>query len=275
MGIFERVLSGSLFSDVWTQVRQHLFTEGRFRQLITLKPIEIYKAETELEIDGAKVKLFIKSDVDNVMRRGIEKTISFLTFSQSEEEKDYGFDVIVNAQMPYSEVDKFFNYHFANKSFKIINDKYELILEKFEFGNDGTRAIARIPFVLKSNWWFFRRNMVGEATLDASIAYNQPKDVIKTRNLSYELKTKSWVLKLVDYFYYNQIIAFLTDFLVYNFQEELLHVKQKAQEQIDSFQSQNNWVNGTLNEVELDRVTIEDTGVYAVFLAEGKLHLIR
>ncbi|HNY56268.1 MAG TPA: hypothetical protein PKI86_11590, partial [Chitinophagales bacterium] len=67
MTIFERVLGGNIFFDFWKQLQQYIFSEGRFIQLITLQPIEIYKTETELEIDGAKVKLFIKSNVENLM----------------------------------------------------------------------------------------------------------------------------------------------------------------------------------------------------------------
>ena len=46
------------------------------------------------------------------------------------------------------------------------------------------------------------------------------------------------------------------------------------QQQIDSFQSQSNWVNGHIDEMDLERITIEQEGIHAVFLAEGKLHLI-
>ena len=81
MTIFERVLGGNIFFDFWKQLQQYIFSEGRFIQLITLQPIEIYKTETELEIDTAKVKLYIKSNVENLMQRRIESAINLLTIN--------------------------------------------------------------------------------------------------------------------------------------------------------------------------------------------------
>lgn len=277
MAIFERVLGGSIFFDFWKQLQQYIFSEGRFIQLITLQPIEIYKTETELEIDTAKVKLFIKSNVENLMQRRIERTINLLTLNLSENQKKsaYDFDVIIKAQMLYDDISKFFNHHFANQTYTIEEEKYYLHIEKFQFSNHGTKAVVHMPFSLESKRWFLKRKMSGTAIFKGSINFHQPKYVVKTRNLNYELETNSIILKLLDNLYHNQLIDFLAQFLQYNFKEELIHAKAEAQEQINSFQSQTNWVNGNIDELDLERITIENEGIHAVFLAEGKLHLIR
>ncbi len=103
MTIFERVLGGNIFFDFWKQLQQYIFSEGRFIQLITLQPIEIYKTETMLELDSAKVKLFIKCNVENLMQRRIERTLNLLTLNRSENQNkpaEYDFDVVIKAQMP-------------------------------------------------------------------------------------------------------------------------------------------------------------------------------
>ena len=89
------------------------------------------------------------------------------------------------------------------------------------------------------------------------------------------METKSYILKFIDTFYHKQLVDFLHDFLQYNFKKELEQAKIEAQKQIDSFQQQSNWINGTLNELDLERITIENDGIHAVFLAEGKLHFLR
>jgi hypothetical protein len=278
MTIFERVLGGNIFFDFWKQLQQYIFSEGRFIQLITLQPIEIYKTETELEIDTAKVKLFIKSNVENLMQRRIERTLNLLTLNLSQNQKKssaYDFDVIIKAQMAYEEVSKFFNHHFARQTYTIEEDKYYLFIENFQFNNYGTKAVVHMPFVLESKRWFLKRKMNGTAVFKGSINFHQPKYVVKTRNLNYELQTDSLILKLIDNLYHRQLTDFLAQFLQYNFRQELLHAKEEAQQQINSFQSQSNWINGNIDELDLERITIENEGIHAVFLAEGKLHLIR
>ncbi|MFN8282999.1 MAG: DUF4403 family protein [Chitinophagales bacterium] len=278
MAIFERVLGGTIFYDFWTQVQQYLFAEKRFVQLITLKPIEIYKTETELEIDEAKIKLFIQSKVENLVQRRLERTFNLLTLNLSKNEKTasvYNFDVVINAQMQYEEVSKFFNFHFGNQRYEIEKDYYYLDIENFKFGNKNTKAIVELPFVLDAKWLFIKRKMTGKAIFSGSVNFHQPKFNVKTRNLDYVLETKSTILKIIDWFYHGQLIDFLQNFLQYNFKDDLELAKVEAQKQIDSFQNQTNWINGVLNDVDLERITIENDGVHAVFLAEGKLHFLR
>jgi hypothetical protein len=276
MAIFERVLGGTIFYDFWTQVQQYLFSEKRLVQLLTLKPIEIYKTETELEIDKAKIKLQIKSNLENLVQRRIERTLNLLSLSKKQEVSyAYNFDVIIKAQAQYKDVSNFFNFHFGNQRYEIEKDNYYLDIADFTFGNRGTKAVVELPFVLDAKWKFIKRKMSGKAIFTGSLNFHQPKYVVKTRNLNYELETKSYILKFIDTFYHKELIDFLHDFLQYNFKQELEQARIEAQKQIDSFQDQSNWINGTLNDLDLERITIENDGVHAVFLAEGKLHFLR
>lgn len=278
MTIFERVLGGSLFSDFWKQLQQYIFSEGRFIQLITLQPIEIYKAETELEIDTAKVKLFIKSNVENLMQRRIDRAINLITLNRSENQINsfaYDFDIIIKAQVTYKDVSNFFNFHFANQTYTIEENKYYLHIEEFIFSNDFSKAVVHMPFTLETKRWFMRKKMKGTAVLKGHINFHQPKYVVKTRDLNYELETGSSVLNMIDKIYHQKLVEFLSGFLQYNFMEELYHAKTEAQQQINSFQEDSNWINGVINELDLERITLEKEGVNALFLAEGKLHLIR
>lgn len=278
MTIFERIIGENIFIDFWKQIQQYVFTEGRFRQLITLQPIEIYKADTEMEFDTAKVQLSISSTVENLVQRRIERTINFLTLNLEENQKNlasYDFDVTVNAFMPYGEINKFFNHHFANQTYEIEEKKYYLHIKQFFFNNDGDKAVLHLPFILESKRWFWKRKMHGSALLTGYIIYHQPKDMVKIKDLSYQLETQSMVLNTVDTLYHDHIIEFLTDFLQYNFKDDLFHARTQAQEEINSYQEQNNWVNGIINTLELEKVSLHPDGVRGLFLANGKLHLIR
>lgn len=96
---FERVLGGTIFMIFLEQVQQYLFSEKRLVQFSTLKPIEIYKTETELEIDKAKIKLQeIKSNLENLVQRRIERALNTLSLSKKQGTFNYIFDVIIKAQ---------------------------------------------------------------------------------------------------------------------------------------------------------------------------------
>ncbi len=276
MTIFERVLGGNIFYDFWKQAQQYIFSEGRFIQLITLQPIEIYKSEVELEIDTAKVKLFIKSNVESLVQRRIDRAINLLTLNSgnSRNPSEYDFDVIIKAKMTYEEVSNFFNHHFSKQTYAIEEGKYFITIEELRFSSEATKVVVHMPFMLESKRWFLQKKLYGTLIAKGFISVDETKCIVRTRSLEYELQTKSNILKVVDHMYYEDLINFFSDFLQYNFKEELLHAKTEAQNQINSFQSQTNWVRGQVNHLDLERFTIEEDGVHADFLADGKLSLV-
>ncbi|HPA36996.1 MAG TPA: DUF4403 family protein, partial [Chitinophagales bacterium] len=91
--------------------------------------------------------------------------------------------------------------------------------------------------------------------------------------LQYTLETESTILRWIDRLYHKDLIAFLGEFLQYNFREELFHAKVEAQQQLHTLQNQSSWISGTIHELDLERMTIESDGLHAIFLAEGKLQL--
>ncbi|MEN9448705.1 MAG: hypothetical protein RJA25_1995 [Bacteroidota bacterium] len=277
MSFIDKIIGGNIFIDFWSQVQQYIFSSGRLRQLITLKPIEIYSADTALEIDTATVQLSIHSTIENLVQRRIERTINLLTLNLGENEKNlaaYNFDIDIKAFMPYEEVDKFFNKIFANETYPIEENKYYIRIDDFSFSNEGEKAIVLVQFAIKSARWFWKKEMKGSVILKGYLKYDTVECVIKTRNLHYELKTNSWMLELVDQFYHHEIIDFLSDFIQYNFKEELLLAREQAQEQITSFQSQASWLKGSINDLELENITLHPDGPRAAFLAKGKISLI-
>jgi hypothetical protein len=93
------------------------------------------------------------------------------------------------------------------------------------------------------------------------------------RNLSYTVESKSMLLKWIDNFYHKQILDFLNTFLVYDFKEELYIAKLQAQEQLNDFQVERDWIHGNILNIDLERITIDHDALRAVFLANGKLEV--
>lgn len=277
MKIFEKLPVDFIFSEFRKRIQGTIFSDKRFIQLITLQPIEIYKAETDITIDTAIVKLDIDSHLENLMQRRIVRTLDWLTLNLANVQNnslEYSFDVIIKAFSDYKNVSSFFNFHFANQTYEIEPNKYSLHLGEFAFNNDGTKMSVSLPFTFYARWWKFRRVMSGTAHFRGSLNFHQPKYVIKTRNLNYHLETKNPLLRWIDRIYHDRLIEFLHDFLQYNFRAELVYAKQEAQAQINNFQYQNSWISGMLDDLDLERITIEKDGLYGVFLAKGKLNLL-
>ena len=159
MSFIDKIIGGNIFIDFWSQVQQYIFSSGRLRQLITLKPIEIYSADTALEIDTATVQLSIHSTIENLVQRRIERTINLLTLNLGENEKNlaaYNFDIDIKAFMPYEEVDKFFNKIFSFKDSFLL---FFLSNFSFSFKNNISNSLffsmQKIIFFVKKIIKFF------------------------------------------------------------------------------------------------------------------------
>jgi len=55
----------------------------------------------------------------------------------------------------------------------------------------------------------------------------------------------------------------------------LFLAKIQAQEQLDSFQVDKNWIQGNILDLELERIAIDHDALQGIFLANGKLEVNR
>lgn len=276
MNIFDRVVQGSIFGDIWSQLQKYLFTEKRWLQLLTLKPIEIYTSRKDIIIDGAKIDLNIKAYIENIMQKRLSSVKNYLTLGFLNWKSDiqtYKFNIVVKAKTDYGSVGNFFNYHFANKLYPIEENAYSIILKEFLVRNNGTKAQIEIPFVIYTKKWYLKKQYEGVALFSCSLVFNNPIFTVKTRNLSYQIKKGSIFLKWINALYYQRILDFLNGFLVYNFREELYLAKLEAQNQLNEFQVEKRWINGNILEIQLERITIDHDALRAVFLAYGRLEV--
>ncbi|MCB9034291.1 MAG: DUF4403 family protein [Chitinophagales bacterium] len=278
MSIFDRILGDTSYADIWEQLQKYLFTNKRWLQLLTLKPIEIYKQDTTFEIDTAKVDLSIQSYVENIVQKRIENTRRLLSFniaSWSKNTTNYKFNILLKAKANYKEIGNFFNFHFAKQTYDIEPNRYSIYIDSFTISSVGTKAEIVVPFKIHAKWWKFKRTVDGIATLICSLSFNHPRYTIRTRNLNYTLQTESKMLKWIDSNYHQEIVKSLSDFLVYDFREEIQNAKILAQEQINSFQEGNSWISGTVNDLQLERITIDYDALRGFFLAEGNIEVLR
>jgi len=296
MAIFESVLGNNIFYNFWKQVQQYLFSQNRILQLVTFKPIEIYNEKVSLEVDTAKINLHIRSTLENLMKRGVDRYISLFFTNRLSNKKhfQYDFDVVIDAHMTYEQVSNFFNFHFSNQTFPldevpeediekakllanaetVVLNKYNITLGKFDFYNKGSQLAANLSFDVDAKWKFIKQKANGSITATAFIEYLQDDFLIRTRNLNYALDSKNVLLKGIDRYYHEQIIEQLYQLLQYTFEAELQKVKEDAQQQINSLQEQSKWMSGTLNTLKVDKILIDDDGVHAILLADGFIGLI-
>lgn len=292
MAILESVFGNNIFYDFWKQVQEYLFSKNRIFQLISFKPIVIYDEKVTLEFDTATINLHIKSTLENLMQRGIDRTLSFFISNRLTDKKtfQYDFDVVIDAHITFPEVSNFFNFHFSNETFPLDEvpeeeqkkskskktelNKYNITLGKFDFFNKGSQLAANLTFDVDANWKYLKQKANGEINASAFIEYQKENFLIKTRNLSYELDSKNVILNGIDKYYHEQIIEQLQELLQYTFEDELQKVKEDAQRQIDSLQEQSTWISGTLNNLNVDKILIDSDGVHAILLADGFIDLI-
>jgi hypothetical protein len=279
VNIFERVIQGSIFRDIWRQVREQLFSEKKWYQLLTLKPIEIYTTQTNMEIDGAKVDLDIKAYIENIVRKRIANVKNYLSLdflSWTNNHAAYKFKIIIKAKTDYKSVGNFFNHHFANEKYDIEENKYAILLKEFIVNSsNNAKAQIEIPFIIYANKWYLKKQYEGKAIFLCSLMFDNATFTIKTRNLSYTTVSKSLLIKWIDRIYHQKIIAFLDSFLVYDYKEELYLAKLHAQEELDSFQVDKSWIHGNILDLDLEQITIDYDALRGVFLANGKLEVNR
>ncbi len=259
--------------SAFRQMREHLFSK-KMRQLVTGKDIEVYEGESSFEVDTANIRLHFKAYLENIINKRISKALNFFNMGFNTKPEDYTFQVVINATLDYQNIRNFLNYHFSNKKYLLLDDTVTLILEDFIIKEHQGKILADIPFWGRySNSWLTVEGK-GTMLLQGLVRYRSEKFLVHTEALNFDIITKNWIIKYINWRYHHILLEVLNNLLKIDVKEDLFLAKIEAQEQINNYQSQSSWVSGIINNLDLERYSVKNDGIHAIFVADGQLQLL-
>lgn len=273
MSVLEKLVAPEMVMSAFRQMREHLFSK-KMRQLVTGKAIEVYEGESTFEVDTAFIHLHFKAYLENIINKRISKALNFLNMGFSNKPEDYTFQVVINATLDYQNIRNFLNFHFANKKYPLLDDTVTLQLEDFVIREHHGKILADIPFWGRySNRWLSIEGK-GTVLLQGQVRYRSEKFLVHTEDLDFDIVTHNWIIKYINWRYHHILLDAIKDLLKIEVQEDLFLAKIAAQEQINNYQSQNSWVNGIINNLDLERYAVKNDGIHAIFVADGQLQIL-
>ena len=160
MSGYDKYIGREVVGRAWQQIQKSLISEdGRLRQLFSLKPIDLYDTNTTLSVNGADVKIDIKSYLENILQKQAKKGISLWPFSNwgTQESLNYKFNVVVNGKMDYQNLETWVRNTFNNKPYIFDEGRYILVLrDVISISEEGRKLQLKLDLQGSIRLWKFR-----------------------------------------------------------------------------------------------------------------------
>ncbi len=275
----DKKLSEKIASRAWEQVQKMALSDNKqIRQLVSLKPIEIYDSNSSIVIDNARIDFKIKTYLENMIQKRINSEKKWFNIGSwgSAESFRYNFNVVINSSMDYENANIYLNNNFSAQSFDFDNGRYRL--SPGEFKVTESKMKLQVDSTLNGSVRLgpFRFATKGNMICQFTPVYDSKLKVIKVTQLDYQIKTKNLVLKLLDKIYHLPFKEFLEEIIELPVEELMFTAKIKAQEEINKHQQNPRFLfNGVLKDVDLERISVTAEEINAVFLVNGSMLLTR
>ena len=275
----EKKLSEKIASRAWAQVQKMALADNKqMRQLVSLKPIEIYDSNSSIVIDDARVDFKIKTYLENMIQKRINSEKRWYNIGSwgSAESLRYNFNVVINSSMDYENANVYLNNNFSAQCFVFDGGRYRLTPIAFEVSEARKKLHVESALTGSVRLGPFRFATKGRMICEFTPVYDAKLKVIKVKQLDYQIRTRNLVLKLLDRIYHLPFKDFLEEIIELPVEELMFSAKIKAQEEINKHQQNPRYIfNGVLNDVELERINLTEEEINAVFLINGNMLLTR
>jgi hypothetical protein len=280
MASFNNYISKEVVGRAWQQIQKSLISDdGRLKQLFSLKPIDLYDTSTSLQVSGATVKMEIKSYLENLLKKRVKAESKFWPFSTwgTQESLKYQFNVVVNGKMDYRNMEIWVRNNFKDKLYSFKNGRYHLKLKEVkQIGERDKKLFLELDLIGSVRFWFLRFRLKSLLTIELNPVYDHKKYILRVKDLEYQFQTANLLMKLFDRHYHHEFKKFLEDFIEISIKEDLFTARIMAQEEMNKYQNDEKMIfNGFLNDLELERLSVEQRGIEAVFHAQGTIQMTR
>lgn len=280
MASFNSYISREVIGRAWGQIQESMVSDdNRLRQLLSFKPIDLYDTNTSLQVNGAKIDMEIKSYLENVLKKRASKGIRFWPFDRlsSQEPMKYQFNVVVNGKMDYKNIEIWVRNSFKDQLFSFRNGRYHLKLQDVkQIGQRDGKLFFELALQGSIKFLWFRFRLRSTLNFELVPVYDNKQYMVRVKNLDYEFTTSNILLNIFDKYYHAEFKRFLEEHVEISIREDLFTARIMAQEEMNKYQRKEKLIfNGYLNDLELERLSVEKKGIEAVFHAGGAVEFVR
>lgn len=277
MPAFDKILHSNIIGLVWKKVIQKL-RDGKLMQLMTLKPIQVYDEQMPYELDGAHMEVDIDAHLENLIQKPIQRAFDLLSmdFKSAEENKilSYSIAVDANVKMDYQNMGIYLKNQFANEEFRILEDKIGLTFYDFKLNKKNHQLEIIIPMHINARYG--KLNYDGDAEIFArgNIVYEPTNNLVKIIDISYVATSEKFLLRMVNMYYYKDIVTALEEFLQFDIKNELDEGLVLLKKEVNEYNDEITFLSGEVSALRLNYIQLLQDGAHANFHVGGRIRLL-
>lgn len=276
MPAFDRILHSDIIGLVWKKILLRI-RDGKLMQLMTLKPIQVYKDKMPYDLEGAHLDVDIDAHIENLIQKPIQRAFDILSMDFKSMDKNilsYGISVDVDVKMDYKNMGIYLSKQFADQQFWILDDHIGLTFHDFKLNMKNRQLEVIIP--LRIDAQYKKLNYNGEAEIFArgNIVYDPVNTLIKVKDISYVATSDKWILRMANLLYYKEIVNALEEFLQFDIKDELFEGLDLLKKEVENYNRELTLLSGKVSALTLNHVNLSPEGGNANFHVEGRVKLL-
>ena len=248
--------------EAWMKLQNSFKVNDEYNVWLHIMPQEI--STVPFTSANNKLNLMIAVKSVNELTLGKEPLKSEfipLPALKIENKLDPKFAININTEIPFSQINDIARKEFVGKTF-----------------NDGRRSIS----ILSINAYGSNNNFVVELSVDGSIKgniylkgvpyYNAEHKSIEVKDLDFNLSTEKALLRTASWLLHGTFRRQIQQKLVYSIEDKLAQSSDMIQKYLkDNRSIKGMTLNGSLKNIDIDRIYITDDAVKVIIYLEGNL----
>lgn len=277
MPAFDKILHSNIIGLVWKKVFQKL-KDGKLIQLMTLKPIQVYDEQMPYELEGAHMVVDIDAHLENLIQKPFQRAFDILSmdFKSAEHNKILSYSIAVDAhvKMDYNNMAVYLRNQYANEEFRILEDRIGLTFHDFKLSKKNHQLEIIIPMHINARYGKFNYDGDAEIFARGNIVYEPTNHLIKIVDISYVATSEKFILRMVNMFYYKDIVTALEEFLQFDIKGELEEGLELLKKEVEEYNEELALLSGEVSNLKLNYVQLVDEGAHANFRVDGRVRLL-
>lgn len=272
-------ISEEILKESWEPILSSFISNKKLKQLLTLKPIEIFEHDLNLDFEGANVQVELKSYVENIIEKRLSNPFHIFDFTKWLSQKSlptYKFQVFAIARMDFKNATYYLTKNFANVEYILEEGKYKFTINQIHLGYENKCLFVDLDITGVAKWWKLEKIIEGKLRITGNLRYIADKKMIITKDLDFSIIKSNFIVKQIDKKHHLVFKEMLVEFLRLNISEELFNARIAAQEELNNAQNDPSYfVNGVLNDMQVEKIYSNEKGIRATIVINGRLHLNR
>lgn len=249
-------------NDAWTTIQQPITVSPEYKTHLKISPTEIFMTSLNGNKNKINATIGVKAYTEAVVGDVPAAGNSALPALKLTKNAPNNFNIILSADLPYTQAKELAKGQLLNKTFQFQGKKSVTITDFDIYGSDG-KVIVKVDMIGSIN---------GTIYLSGVPTYNATSQSITFENMDFDVNSKSALLKSANWLAHDKFVKIMQPYFTYSLAEQLKESKSMMQKAMTNNRvAKGVLLNGKLGDLAPREIILTQSSLKAIVDVKGTL----